>query len=75
MKSFLLRDEEDGVFDAIISTETTTKAEIEEIIEKAKEKFRADDCDEYLTDIIKSMLPPDCSMICPIDNLDFIIDY
>ena len=76
MRTYLLLDREDNnSVDAIITAETTTKEELQELIDKTEKQWKEDDQPEYLTNYIKRALPADCTIITELDKQSYTLFY
>lgn len=59
---FVLRDSSSNDVDAIILTHTTSKEDIEDIVEEVKDKWEEDDDADSLLELIEKALPDDCEV-------------
>lgn len=59
---FVLRDSSSSNVDAVILTHTTSKEDIEDIIEEVKDKWEEDDDADSLLELIEKELPDDCEV-------------
>lgn len=58
----VLRDSSSNDVDAIILTHTTSKEDVEDIIEEVKDKVEEDDDADSLLDLVEKALPDDCEV-------------
>jgi len=59
---FVLRDSSSSNVDAVILTHTTSKEDIEDIIEEVKGKWEEDGDADSLLELIEKELPDDCEV-------------
>ena len=59
----LIRDDDDGTVDAVITSTTTTSEQIEDILDQVKvDVYEGKEDDDYLS-LLKQRLPDDCEMM------------